>query len=148
MPKFKALKDGVNDALLASTRQKIEAYMKEIFHDHEIVQVEGVYSFVFGTITVNIEVLPWHSEDVIVKVYSYLGENVLIDTATSEQLLHLNTNIPLGCFGVTFEKQAIFSYSLTGANIDRSEFEASVQIVAKVADEYDEVIKQKQLANA
>lgn len=142
MPKFTALKEGKNDAILASAQQKVEKYMGQLFHEHEIVKIDDFYTFTFGTITVTIQVLPWHSEDVIVKVYSYVGEeNQEVGAETRDELLRLNASIPFGSFGVNFEKQAIFSYSLPGANLDYNEFEAAVQMVAKIADEYDEAVK-------
>ncbi len=142
MPKFKILKNGVNEALLTSTQQNVEKYMNELFHEYEIVKIDDFYTFTFGTITVTVQVLPWHSEDVLVKVYSYLGdEEAEISQEMKDELLRLNANIPFGGFGVTFEGQPIFSYSLAGANLDMNEFQAAVQMVAKTADEYDELIK-------
>ena len=142
MPKFKILKDGVNEALITSTQQKVEKYMNELFHDYEVVKIDDFYTFTFGSITVTVQVLPWHSEDVLVKVYAYLGEeDVSISADLADDLLRLNATIPFGSFGITFEKQAVFSYSLAGANLDLNEFQAAVQMVAKTADEYDETLK-------
>jgi hypothetical protein len=142
MPKFNVLKNGINEALITSTQHKVEKYMSELFHDYEIVRIDDFYTFTFGSITVTVQVLPWHSEDVLVKVYAYLGdEDSEITSETMEELLRINANIPFGSFGVTFEKQPVFSYSLAGANLDLNEFQAAVQMVAKTADEYDEMIK-------
>lgn len=142
MPKFKILKSGANDALIAATKQKVETYMKDLFHDHEVVRIDDFYTFTFGSVTVTVQVLPWHSEDVLIKVYSYLGEDdVQLSADFSAELLRLNATIPFGSFGVTFEGQAIFSYSLAGANVDENEFQAAVQMVAKTADDYDEYVK-------
>lgn len=142
MPKFKILKDGANEALIASAQQKVDAYMTELFHDYEIVKIDDFYTFTFGSVTVTVQVLPWHSEDVLVKVYSYLGdEDVEISQETKDDLLRLNANIPFGGFGVTFEGQPVFSYSLAGANLDMNEFQAAVQMVAKTADEYGQAVE-------
>jgi hypothetical protein len=142
MPKFQVLKSGVNEALIASAQQKVETYMTELFHDYEIVKIDDFYTFTFGTVTVTVQVLPWHSEDVLVKVYSFLGnEDTQIDQSMKDELLRLNANISFGSFGVTFESQPIFTYSLAGKNLDMNEFQAAVQMVAKTADEYDELFK-------
>lgn len=142
MPKFKVLKSGVNEALITSTQEKVEKYMTELFHEYEIVKIDDFYTFTFGSITVTVQVLPWHSEDVLVKVYSYLGnEDAEITQELKDELLRLNANIPFGGFGITFENQPVFSYSLAGANLDLNEFQAAVQMVAKTADEYGELIK-------
>jgi Putative bacterial sensory transduction regulator len=142
MPKFKILKSGVNEALIAATQQKVEQYMKELFHDYEIVKIDDFYTFTFGSITVTVQVLPWHSEDVLLKVYSYVGdEDTEITADMADELLRLNATIPFGSFGITFEKQAVFTYSLAGANLDMNEFQAAVQMVAKTADDFDEYVK-------
>lgn len=146
MPKFKILKEGANDALIAATKQKVENYMSELFHAHEVVCIDDFYTFTFGSVTVTIQILPWHSEDVLVKVYSYLDDedSEVSDKVANDlagELLCLNATIPFGSFGVTREGQAIFSYSLAGANIDSNEFQAAVQMVAKTADDYDEYVK-------
>ncbi|NJL14189.1 MAG: YbjN domain-containing protein [Microscillaceae bacterium] len=149
MPKFNVLKDGVNEALIAATQEKVEKYMGELFHDYEIVKIDDFYTFTFGTITVTVQVLPWHSEDVLVKVYSYLGdEDSEVTVDTRDELMRLNANIPFGSFGVTFEGQPIFTYSLAGKNLDLNEFQAAVQMVAKTADEYDELIKGEEVATS
>ena len=142
MPKFNILKSGVNESLIADTQKKVEQYMNELFHDYEIVKIDDFFTFTFGSVTVTVQVLPWHSEDVLVKVYSYLGdEESSLNQEMKDELLRMNANIPFGGFGVTFEDQPIFSYSLAGANLDMNEFQAAVQMVAKTADEFDEMIK-------
>lgn len=141
MPKFKILKEGVNEALIASTSQKIAQYLSELFDEHEIVEVDGIYSFSFGTVTVCIRVVPWHSEDVLVSVFSYLAEEVTLTPTLCEELLHLNATIPFGGFGYSFGS-VVFTYSLAAANIDFNEFTAAVQTVAYIADEYDEMVKE------
>jgi len=148
MPKFNILKEGINEELINKTKEIVSKYMTELFHEHEYVQIDDYYTFTFGSISVTIEVLPWHSEDVLVRVYSYLAEDVEITAEMSQQLLNLNSTIPFGGFGITFENQAVFNYSLAGANIDLNEFQAAVQMVAKTADEYDEIIKTGELATA
>jgi hypothetical protein len=146
MPKFNVLKSGVNEAMIASAQQKVERYMNVLFHEYEIVKIDDFYTFTFGSITVTVQVLPWHSDDCLVKVYSYLGdENTQVTAELRDELLRLNATIPFGGFGVTFEGQPVFSYSLAGANLDLNEFEAAVQMVAKTADEYDEILKSKEL---
>ncbi len=146
MPKFKILKDGVNEALITSAQQRVSTYMSELFHDYEIVKIDDFYTFTFGSVTVTVQVLPWHSEDVLVKVYAYLGdEDVEISQELKDELLRLNANIPFGGFGVTFEGQPIFSYSLAGANLDLNEFQAAVQMVAKTADEYGQAVEGTEL---
>jgi hypothetical protein len=141
MPKFKVIKEGINESLIASTQAKVEKYIQELFHDYEVAKVEDTYSFAFGTVNVNIRVIGWHTEDVLVEVYSYLAEDIDIDGKTAEELLRLNASMHFGSFGLTFDRAVVYSYSLAGANLDFNEFAAAVQTVATVADSYDEMFK-------
>ncbi|HAS44800.1 MAG TPA: hypothetical protein DCS93_30250 [Microscillaceae bacterium] len=43
---------------------------------------------------------------------------------------------------MAFDGTVSFSYSLAGKNLDLNEFEAAVQMVAKTADEYDDLIQE------
>lgn len=142
MPKFKTLKEGTNESLIREVHQKIKGFLQELFEADEIIEVDGIYSFVFGSISVNTRVLPWHTEDVLVEVYAYVAEEIELTPTLMEELLRLNATTHFGAFGVTFDNSVVFTYSLAGANLDLNEFTAAIQTVATVADSYDELIKE------
>ena len=146
MPKFNIIKEGVNEELLRTTDEKVSQYLGQIFYEHEFAKSDNIYSFPFGTVNVEIRVVPWHSEDVLVQVFSYLAEEVNLSPQQAVELLRLNANSPFGGFGLTFDGAVKYSYSLAGANLDFNEFLAAVQTVASIADEYDEQVKEGTLA--
>jgi uncharacterized protein YjfI (DUF2170 family) len=139
MPKFQVIKTGENQSLIESTRTKIDKYLHELFHDDEIIHLDDMYTFSFGTVSVNIVVIPWHSEDVLVEVFSYLVDEVTLTNDLLEDMLRLNATIPFGSFGLSMENSVKFSYALAGKNLDLNEFSAAVQNVAAIADQYDEM---------
>ncbi|MGD1842096.1 MAG: YbjN domain-containing protein [Thermonemataceae bacterium] len=141
MPKFKVIKEGVNEELIAKTHDVVKKYLNELFHDYEIVHLDDTYSFTFGTVTVNIRVIGWHTDDVLVEVYAYLAEEIILSNELAEELLSLNASTHFGSFGITFDKSIVYSYSLAGAHLDMNEFTAAVQTVATMADSYDEMIQ-------
>lgn len=145
MPKFNIIKEGVNEELIRSTDARIEKYLGQIFYEYEYAKTDGIYSFAFGTVSIEIRIVPWHSEDVLVSVYSYLVEDVNLTPKLAEELLRLNGTIPFGSFGLTYDGAVIFAYSLAGANLDFNEFLAAVQTVATIADDYDEKIAEDDL---
>lgn len=138
MPKFKLLQTGENQALVNETYAKIDGFIKELFHEDEVIKIDDMYSFSFGTVTVNMMVRPWHSEDVLVDVFSYLAEDVDLSKAQMDELLRMNATIPFGSFGLSMENSIKFQYTLAGKNIDLNEFSAAVQNIAAIADQYDE----------
>jgi hypothetical protein len=140
MPKFKVLKNGTNEALLRSVKENVSKYLNQMFEASEIMKFDDTFAFSYGTATVNIQVLPWHSEDVLVEVYSYLTEESNLTADEMEELLRLNATVPFGSFGISMEGSIKFSYSLTGKNMDFDEFSSAVQTMAVIADEFDEKV--------
>lgn len=138
MPKFKVLHSGENQALVDATYAKIDGYMKELFHEDEVIKIDDLYSFSFGTVSVNIVVRPWHTEDVLVDVFCYIAEDKELSATQMEELLRMNATIPFGSFGLSMENSIKFSYTLAGKNMDLNEFSAAVQNIAAIADQYDE----------
>jgi len=139
MPKFNILKSGENTDLMNATHSRIQDYLKQLFHEDELIRIDDQYTFSFGTVTVNIVVIPWHSEDVLVDVFSYVAEEVSLSNEELEEMLRLNATIPFGSFGLSMENSVKFSYALAGKNMDLNEFSAAVQNVAAIADQYDEM---------
>jgi len=131
---------GVNEALLKDVKGKVRAYLKEVVDD--FVEIDGILSFTYGSVTVNVEVVPWHRDDVLVKVFSYLSENVHLSEDLMRTLLEMNARFPLGSFAVGIENSVMYRYTLAGANLDLNEFMAAVYTVATVSDSYDEFVRE------
>ncbi len=131
---------GVNEDLLKEVREKVKTYLKEVVDD--FVEVDGILSFTYGSVTVNVEVVPWHRDDVLVKVFSYLAENAQLSDDLMRTLLEMNARFPLGAFAVSMGDSVMYRYSIAGANLDLNEFVAAVYTVATVADSYDEFVRE------
>ncbi len=132
------IKAGINERLLEEVREKVREYLKSIVDDP--VEVDGTISFKYGSVTVGVEVVPWHEEDVLVNVFSYLADNVPVDGNLARTLLELNARFPLGAFAIGAEDSVLYRYALAGANLDLNELAAAVYTVATVADSYDEFV--------
>lgn len=130
---------GTNERLLEEVRGKVRDYLKDIVGN--FVEVDGIFSFTYGSVTVNVEVVPWHSEDVLVKVFSYAAENVSLSDGLMATLLELNARLPLGAFALGMDNSVVYRYALAGANLNLNELLAAVYTVATVADSYDEFVK-------
>jgi hypothetical protein len=142
VPKFEMLKPGTDPALIRHARERVERCLAKFFDPAEIVRVEDLWSFPFGTVRVQIAVLPWHRRDTLVRVFAYLAQEVTLTPELSEKLLQLNAQTPLGAFAATFDGSVLYSYTLAGTNLDPNEFLAAVQTVAVMADQYDELVKE------
>ena len=142
MPKFKLLKEGINEQLIQKTKGKVEKFLNDILHKDELIKIDDIYSFKFGTVMVQVRVVPYHTEDVLVEVFSYLAEKVKYNPQLAEKLLRMNSALHFGAFGLTYDNSFVFTYSLAGANIDFNEFSSAVQTVATVSDSHDEIVKE------
>ncbi len=141
MHKFPVLRDGINEKLLGKVRKSVDTCLSGLFDEGDLVKVDGMTSFTFGSATVNVTVVPWHSGDVLVKVFSYLADNVKTKKAAVD-FLRLNANVPLGSFSMVFDNTVMFSCSLPGAKLDSSELVGALQTVAAYADQYDDILKE------
>ncbi len=138
MPKFQKLIPGENQELTNATYKKVEGYISQLFHDDEIIKLDDMFSFSFGTVSVNILIRPWHTEDVLVDVFSYIAEDVELSKEELDELLRLNATIPFGSFGISMENSVKFSYTLAGRNLDFNEFSLLFKYCASIAYQYDE----------
>ncbi len=142
MHKFPLLEDGINGELLKSAGHKTDAWLKELFDEGDLMKVDNITSFIFGSATIQVMVVPWHSEDVLVKIFSYLAENV-DPCKVAGDFLRMNSDLPLGRFSLIFDNTVMFSCSLPAANLDRSEFVGALQTVAAYADQYDDILREQ-----
>ncbi len=142
MPKFKFLKEGANQSLINKTTAKVEKFLLKIMKKEELIKINDIFSFQFGTVMVQARVVPYHTDDVLVEVFSYLAEKIKYNPQLGEKLLRLNATMHFGAFGITFDNSVVFNYSQAGSNLDYNEFLAAVQTVATVSDSYDEIIKE------
>ena len=56
MRKFPLLKDGVNATLLTKTRNTVADYLMDFFDAEDLVRVDDLFSFSFGSATVQVTV--------------------------------------------------------------------------------------------
>ena len=140
MHKFPLLEDGTNEELMKKAEQKTGEWLKELFDEGDLTKVDNITSFSFGSATIQVMVVPWHSKDVLVKIFSYLAENVDL-CKVSGDFLRMNSDLPLGRFSLIFDNTVMFSCSLPAANIDRNAFTGAVQTVAAYADQYDDILR-------
>ena len=143
MHKFTALKDGVNEPLLAEVRKRVAEMLKDFFDPEDLTVVDDITAFSFGSATVQIQVVPWHTEDVLVRVFSYLAENADPTSGElGEKLLRLNATAPMGAFSLVFDRTIMFSCALPGAHLDSNELLGALQTVAAYADQYDDLLQE------
>ncbi len=143
MHKFTALKDGVNEPLLAEVRKHVAEMLKDFFDPEDLTVVDDITAFSFGSATVQIQVVPWHTEDVLVRVFSYLAENADPTSGElGEKLLRLNATAPMGAFSLVFDRTIMFSCALPGSHLDPNELLGAMQTVAAYADQYDDLLQE------
>lgn len=74
-------------------------------------------------------------------VFARVVEGARIDLELTQKLLRLNTSIGLGSFCLTDDGTIVFRACILGGDhMDKDEFRNAVEVVALVADEFDDKI--------
>lgn len=97
-----------------------------------------------GSARAVIRIDPWHAQDAIVRVVSWVvtGANSQ-DPELMRFLLESNHTTLFGAFGIDPEGDIFFGHSIVGLTCDREELVASVESVLAIADEYDDLIQHR-----
>lgn len=127
-------------SLEQQVRDKIKGYLDAIYAD-SYSEINEHFTVSQGSALVEIVVRPWKDDDVVVECFSYVIQGAGVTPELMRRLLRLNATIHFGAFGLIFDDTVVFGHAIAGANLDRNEFEASLKMVAAVADHYDDELK-------
>ncbi len=117
----------------------VQAYLAEMKLEPEKTE-NGLYLFKYGSTVVMISLFE-DKEDSFCRFASI----VLKDFQPTLQLLHrilrLNTEVLFGAFLLFEDNTLSFSATVLGNHLDFNEFEKTLRYVAKVSDDYDDILQ-------
>ncbi len=126
--------------IVTDIQGKIREYLKDIYGDN-FEEIDGHFIVSEGSALVQAVVRSWHEDDAVVDCFSYVVEGADINHDLTDFLLRKNAELHFGAFGVIFDNTIVFSHAIAGKNMNKTEFEASLKTVAKIADFYDDDIR-------
>ncbi|HNX49825.1 MAG TPA: YbjN domain-containing protein [Thermoanaerobaculaceae bacterium] len=123
------------------TFAKVGTYLGELFGD-KVEQIEEKPQFLLarGSAAASIAVFP-RGDDTVVSVRAWVVFEPRITLELCQFLLHENSRIQFGAFGLAGDNDVFFRYSLVGSTINRQDLEAAVLTVLGTADDFDDIIK-------
>ena len=125
--------------LIDQTIIKVESFLKEISPEY-VSYDNGSFTINFGSSQVMIIVRPFTENETCVEIVSNVVTGANITPELMKFLLHKNSEIHFGAFGLLFDDTITFQHSITGTNLDKNEFETSLKAVAIISDYYDDEI--------
>lgn len=100
---------------------------------------DGIYFFRFGSTVVTVSLFE-DEEDTYVRVASTLLKDFELSEELVTRLMRLNNQVLFGAF-LLFEDTISFSATLLGNNLDYNELHKTLRYVAKVSDDFDDVLQ-------
>jgi tetratricopeptide (TPR) repeat protein len=125
--------------------ERVAAYLHEIYEDRAHADPENRrFDVVGGQSTfVRVSILPLGSEHTVVLVQSPVAFDVPASEELDRYLLTENQSLLFGAFSLGDDGTVILRHSILGDVLDREELQASVDIVLRDADEYDDIIVER-----
>lgn len=93
-----------------------------------------------GSAIAMVEVVPWSSNDAMIRTWSYVVTGAELNIDLLHFLLRQNTVMNFGAFGVDDEGNIRFEHTIVGSTCDMKELQTSVRAVLETADQYDDSI--------
>ncbi|MBL7974537.1 MAG: YbjN domain-containing protein [Candidatus Kapabacteria bacterium] len=125
--------------LLTETRGRVEKLLMDSFPDYVAFE-NGAFAVSRGSTRVMIVVRSFTELDCVVECTAHVVVGATITPELMSFLLRKNAELHFGGFGLLFDNTIVFTQSITGATMDRSELITAVAATAVIADHYDDEI--------
>src|SRR6266498_5933637 len=122
--------------------RQVKSYLDELVDEHSDDAEHCDFYLKYGSTVLEISIEPYEEDDAVVEILAFCVQNVEPSFELMQELLRLNSQVPLGAFSVV-ERDVFYSHSFLGRRLRPEQLMASLEIVATISDEYDEQIVQK-----
>lgn len=120
----------------------VKSHLDELVEEHFDDAEHCDFYLKYGSTVLEISIEPYQEDDAIVEILAFVVQDVEPSFELMRELLHLNSEVSLGAFSVV-GRDVFYSHSFLGRRLQAEQLIASLEIVATIADEYDEQIVQK-----
>lgn len=127
-----------------ATYKKVTSWMKELFGEgYQAVPEQPVFIVPHGSSITQVVVLPWGSDDAVIRGMAWVVQGVELSEDLLLHLLRMNSSFRFGAFGLDADDDIFFTYSIVGSTADKEELRALTLAVAGTADGEDDKIVAK-----
>lgn len=122
--------------------RQVKTYLDELVEEHFDDADHCDFYLKYGSTVLEISIEPYEEDDAVVEVLAFVVQGVEPTFELTQELLHLNSEVPLGAFSMD-GGDIFYSHSFLGRRLPPEQLIASLDSVASLADLYDERIVAK-----
>lgn len=117
--------------------RQVKAYLDELVDEHFDDAEHCDFYLKYGSTVLEISIGPYEEDDAVVEVLAFCVQGVEPSFELMQELLKLNSKVPLGAFSMV-GNDIFYSHSFLGRRLRPEQLIASLDSVASIADDYDE----------
>ncbi|HKR66353.1 MAG TPA: YbjN domain-containing protein [Thermoanaerobaculia bacterium] len=117
--------------------RQIKTYLDELTEEHFDDADHCDFYLKYGSTVLEISIDPYEEDDAIIEVLAFCVQGVESSFELMQELLRLNSEVPLGAFSMV-SGDIFFSHSFLGRRLPPEQLIASLDSVASTSDLYDE----------
>lgn len=117
--------------------RQVKSYLDELVDEHFDDAEHCDFYLKYGSTVLEISIGPYEEDDAVIEVLAFCVQGVEPTFELAQELLRLNSEVPLGAFSMV-GTDIFFSHSFLGRRLRPEQLIASLDSVASISDEYDE----------
>jgi len=120
----------------------VKSHLDELVEEHFDDAEHCDFYLKYGSTVLEISIEPYEEDDAVLEILAFVVQDVEPSFELMRELLQINSEVALGAFSVV-GRDVFYSHSFLGRRLQGEQLIASLELVATIADEYDEQIVQK-----
>lgn len=122
--------------------RQVKSYLDELVDEHFDDASHCDFYLKYGSTVLEISIDPYEEDDAVIEILAFCVQGVTRSPELMEELLRLNSELPLGAFSMV-GSDIFFSHSFLGRRLRGEQLIASLDAVASISDDYDDRIVTK-----
>jgi hypothetical protein len=117
--------------------RQVKTYLDELVEEHFDDASHCDFYLKYGSTVLEISIEPYEEDDAVIEVLAFCVQGVEQTFEVMQELLKLNSEVPLGAFSMVGQ-DIFYSHAFLGRRLRPEQLIASLDSVASISDFYDE----------
>jgi hypothetical protein len=117
--------------------RQVKQYLDELIDEHFDDAEHCDFYLKYGSTVLEVSIEPYDEDDAVIEVLAFCVQGVEPSFELMQELLQLNSEVPLGAFSMV-GRDIYYSHAFLGRRLRPEQLIASLDIVAAISDEYDD----------
>src|SRR6476659_3190333 len=117
--------------------RQVKSYLDELVDEHFDDAEHCDFYLKYGSTVLEISIEPYEEDDAVIEVLAFCVQGVEPSFELMQELLRLNSEVPLGAFSMV-GNDIFYSHAFLGRRLRGEQLIASLDSVASISDDYDE----------